>query len=108
MKVAIVGAGTRIGQPGFAFTEELRHQGVDYILDPKCTSDFEGDTGSFPAVSLRAFQSLTAPRLGLRGSNVLRNRDGIVNVRRKYQGEGSSKRWKRSSMKVTSTMKPGS
>ena len=48
MKVAIVGAGTRIGQPGFAFTEELRHQGVDYILDPKCTSDFEGDTVVIP------------------------------------------------------------
>ena len=51
MKVAIVGAGTRIGQPGFAFMEELRHQGMiegeDYILDPKCT-DFEGDTVVIP------------------------------------------------------------
>lgn len=51
MKVAIVGAGTRIGQPGFAFMEELRHQGMiegdDYILDPKCI-DFEGDTVVIP------------------------------------------------------------
>lgn len=44
-KIAIVGAGTRVGQPGFALMEELRHggliEGVDYILDPKCAADYE-------------------------------------------------------------------
>lgn len=51
MKIAIIGAGTRVGQPGFAFLDELRHQGMvegeDYILDP-CSSDFEGDTMVLP------------------------------------------------------------
>ncbi len=33
MKIAVIGAGTRVGQPGFALMEELRHQGI-VVEDP--------------------------------------------------------------------------
>lgn len=46
MKVAIVGAGTRIGQPGFAFVDELRHGGI--VVEHKLANDFEGDCVVIP------------------------------------------------------------
>lgn len=51
MKVAIVGAGRRPGEPGFFLREELRYQGMvegeDGIVEPTW-SDFEGDVRVIP------------------------------------------------------------